>query len=199
MKKFAFVVMSIVMVVSLCCALWADDEDEHPIPSPIDPLLKSGTIGRSIEGGNGNIIQPLEDREEAPSPEHDSTEDRTSSTSQGWCSDAQYRITKWSNKGDTLTLEVESKNGEEAAPVTGVKGKLENERKVNLRGQMPIQFTVPNWVEVVHLWKDKGYNYKITKDGKLKALPVKGNGRMAYPGDTVLVKNGDTMTVWLLQ
>lgn len=58
MKKFALL-LAVIMAVSLCGMLWADDEErEAPVYSPkIDPTLRYGTKGRTLEG-DGNIIQP---------------------------------------------------------------------------------------------------------------------------------------------
>ena len=201
MKKFAVFFAAVLCAAVLCGVLYADEEREAIKPSPLDPLLKNGTEGRIIDG-NGLIIQKRKDEPGGQKGGETSTQETPASSSSGyWHPDAKYRVTKWEDDGTTLTLTVEARNGEEAEDIISTKGKLANERPINLHGQMPLQFTVPDWVEVVHLWSNPGYNYRITKDGKLTALrkAEKGNGKAAYPRNTVIVKNGNTMTVWLMQ
>ncbi|MBQ7543474.1 MAG: hypothetical protein IJT02_00870 [Synergistaceae bacterium] len=199
MKKFAVLLAAVLCAAVFCGVLYAE-EREAVKPSPIDDTLRNGTEGKTIDG-NGMIIQKMKD-ENREQGGNDNQKKETPAASDYWHPDAKYRVTKWEDDGTTLTLTVEDRNGEEADPIISTKGKLPNERPMTLHDQMPLQFTVPDWVEVVHLWSNPGYNYKINlKDGKLTALrkAKKGDGKAAYPRNTVLVKDGNTMTVWLLQ
>ena len=195
MKKSALL-LAVIMAVSLCGVLWADD-DEHPVPSPIDDYIGDTDLLRD----NPEIKERIHNQRKNPARKNESGErksDESAVSSGEWHPDAKYRVTDWTENGNMLILKVEDRKGS-TSTLKGIKGTLKNERKVNLQDKLPIQFTVPEWVEVVHVWKDTGYNYEITEGGKLKPLPVKGDGRMAYPDKTILVKQGSTMTVWLLQ
>ena len=119
-----------------------------------------------------------------------------------WHPQAKYRVKRWnlSNR----TVEIEAKDGSKIPPARGVKMGV-NGIKISLR--VPIEFTVPDDVEVIHMDIKDGYNYKILDDGSLGKLDTfegqdehgtTHKGRAAYPGDRVLMVKSGAMTVWLL-
>ncbi|MBQ7169840.1 MAG: hypothetical protein IJR63_08080 [Synergistaceae bacterium] len=156
----------------------------------VDPTLKYGTKGRTLPG-DGNIIQPRTEehyREKAaPNPEP-----TPKVNNEAWHPDAEYRITKWIRSGNSFRLEFENKYGEEVEPVDGVLGEI-----VNL--PMPIQFTIPDWLEIMHVHIDS--TYRIFPDGHKELLKkVKKNGnefRVAYPRYKVLLEEGAGFTLWM--
>ena len=116
---------------------------------------------------------------------------------------AEYRITKWDLNGN-ITLEIQPKDGQKVPPAEGNPAVL-NGRVVSLR--VPIEFTLPNGVEVVQIALDPANNYKILDDGSLSEFKKsqgrdeRGNihsDRATNPGDSVLMLlmlNKGVMTV----
>ena len=183
MKKFAVMLAAVVVAVSLCGVLWADDDDNHPVKTWTDDYIPN----MDLFGGS---TKPEPSK---PKP----SEPKTPKPEQKLHPKASYVITKWSYSGDSYTLEISSKSGRKERNINGKSGK-----GITLR--MPIQFTIPEWVTQIHV--DEKANYEILDDGTLRELDyfeeTDSNGkvhkfRKAYPGDKVLLVNGDGLTLWI--
>ena len=182
MKKYALL-LAVIMAVSLCGVLWTDDNDDHPVPSWVNDHIKSIDFFRSTDHFPRD-----------PNPKKlRKTHDGRGQKSEGWHPKAKYRVTKWIRVNDSsYKLIIEAKDGSKVKDVNG-----RSNEGITLR--KPIQFMVPDWVTVVHV--DEKVNYKILDNGELKELELckEGNStfRIAYPGDNVLLVNGDGLTTWV--
>ncbi len=190
MKKFVVMLAAVVLAVSFCSVLCADEaEDENkPVPTWVDNHVKSMDL---FSGGTKPQTHKKTTPRKKPQPQ------KQAKKIDGMHSEAKYVITKWSHNGDNYTLEVFDKSGRQEKDVHGRAGNT-----CILR--MPIQFTIPDWVTQIHV--DPKPNYEILDDGTLEELDyfeeTDANGvvhkfRKAYSGDKVLLVNGDGLTLWI--
>ena len=190
MRKFVLLLLAVSLSVSLFGVLWAEEEEQNiPVRTGADDYVKSMDLFRDNPGMKKHFSTRKKSSEK-PSAKN-SEQAKTSPSSEGWHPKAKYRVTEWIRLSDeSYRLVIEARDGHKERPVEG-----KSDRGITLK--KPIQFTVPDWVTQVHV--DKKLNYEILDNGELRELDFgEGNGfRIAYPGDNVLLMNGDGLTTWV--
>ena len=111
MKKFAVMLAAVVVAVSLCGVLWADDDDNHPVKTWTDDYIPNMDLF-----GGGTKPEPSKPKPNTLKPE------------QKLHPKASCVITKWSYSGDSYTLEISHKSGRKERNITS----MENPGKESL-------------------------------------------------------------------